>query len=162
MGPIAKCRARCTTEGNANHARGAPWAAARCAIPRCRMRAAAHRGSWVKFFSLSRLSIFTCKTSPKCSIKVAHLLVAIFCPFYAHAHINEGDGRGGQLPLSHKRVEGGSPPSRDSFFNLCSSMCTCKIGLNRSEMLLPTNSGWSFVAFAHRTYPIFKKFNGFA
>ena len=47
-------RARCTTERNANHARGAPSPAARCAIPRCRMLAAAHRSSWVKLYMYVR------------------------------------------------------------------------------------------------------------
>ena len=51
-------RARCTTKCNANHARCAPSLAARCAIPRCRMRAAAHRGSWVKVVHVRTLTVF--------------------------------------------------------------------------------------------------------
>ena len=59
----------------------------------------------------------------------------------------EGMGQGGQLPLSHEGVEGGPPPSQvyDSFF-------PAKIGLNCSEMLLPGNSMWNFIAFAHLHY----------
>ena len=140
------------TERNANHARGAPWEAARCDTPQCHMRAAAHRGSWVKFFSLARLSIFTCKTSPTCSINVAHLFVAFCCPFHPHTHINEGNGARGQLPLSHGGVEGGPPPRGTFFSVLVNVHNVMQIGLNCSETLLPTNPVWNFVAFAHLPY----------
>ena len=35
-----------------------PSLAVRCAIPRCRMRAAAHCGSWVKFVHVRTLTVF--------------------------------------------------------------------------------------------------------
>ena len=41
----------------AHHARGAPSLAARCAIPRCSMRAAAHRSGWVKVAHLRTLTV---------------------------------------------------------------------------------------------------------
>ena len=51
-------RARCTTEHKGNHARGAPSLAAQCrAIPRCRMCAAAHHGSWVKVVHVRTLTV---------------------------------------------------------------------------------------------------------
>ena len=103
------------------------------------------------------MSIFTCKISPKCSIKVAHLFVAFCCLFHPHTHINEGDGaRGATAPLAWggrglPTPLAGLVPLRFSS-SLCSSICTCKIGLNCSEMLLPANSVWNFVAFAHLRY----------
>ena len=58
----------------------------------------------------------------------------------------------GHLPLSRRGVEGVSPPCGSALFFLCSSICTCEIGINCSEMLLPVNSVWNFVAFAHLCY----------
>ena len=100
-------------------------------------------------FLSARLSIFTCKIGPKCNTKVAHLLVAFCCLFQPHTHRNKGDvARGATAP----EVEGeGSPPRRTvaarQLFLLCSSICTCKIGLNCSEILLAANSVWNFIAF---------------
>ena len=81
--------------------------------------------------------------SPFCGILLP------FSPTYAHKW--RGWGERGQLPLSHREVEGGPSPSQDSCF-LYSSICTSKIGLNCSIMPLPANSVWNFVAFAHLRY----------
>ena len=105
---------------------------------------------WI--FSLSRLSIFACELGPKCCTKVAHLCVAFCCLFRPYMHINGRDGAREATALLARGCRGGSPIPRGTFLLLCSSICTCNIGLVCSEMLLPAYSLWIFVAFAHLRY----------
>ena len=87
------------------------------------------------------------RCSPLCGI------LLLFSPTYAHKQ--RGRGEGGNCPSRTGRSRGVCPPSRDYhrttvfLLLLGSSICTCKIGLNCSEMLLPADSVWNFVAFAH-------------
>ena len=91
--------------------------------------------------------------SPKCITKVAHLFVAICCLFHPHTHINERDGgEGGNCPSRMGGSTGGGEARGTVFVCACSSICTCKIGLNCNEMLLPANTVWNFVVFAHLPY----------
>ena len=72
------------------------------------------------------------------------------------AHVNGEDGARGATALLHGRGSKGGYnyplAGYDSFFLVCSSIFTCKIGLNCSEMLHPANSAWNFVATAHLHY----------
>ena len=106
------------------------------------------------FLSRAFVKIYK-QIGPKCSTKVAHFFVAFCCLFHPHTHINGGDGgRGVTAPLA-RGVVPPPPPLRGTarqLFFLCSSICTCKSGLNCSEMLLLANSVWNFVAFAHLPY----------
>ena len=78
-------------------------------------------------------------------------LCGILLPFSpAYAHKWRGWGEGGNCP-SRAGGRRGFPPPTTVFF-LCSSICTWKFGLICSEMLLPANFVWNFVAFAHLRY----------
>ena len=69
-----------------------------------------------------------------------------FAAFSTHIRTEtKGMVREGQL---HRGVEEGSGTT----FFLCSSICTCKIGLNCSRMLLPTNSVRNVVTFVYLPY----------
>ena len=142
------CDCACAFHLRSHVGRETPPSATRI-IPRGTMRATAHRGRWVKCvagsiyitrFSLSRV----CQYSHAKLVKMQHKSCSPFCsillPFSpTYAHKLRGWGEGGN--------------SRDlAFFSLCSSMCTCKIGLNCCEMLLPVSLVWNFVAFAHLPY----------
>ena len=120
------CDCACAFHLRSHVGRDAPPSATRI-IPRGTMRAAAHRGSWVKcvagqyisldFLTLAFVNIYM-QNESKCSIQVAHLFVAFCCLFHPHTHINEGDGaRGATAPLAWGG-RGGTPPLAGLFFSV--------------------------------------------
>ena len=99
------------------------------------------------------MSIFTRNICLNFSTKVAHLCLAFCCLCHPHMHINGGDGaRGAVAPLAWGG-QGGPPPSRDStaFFSVLVNVHMQNLS-KLSEMLLPANSMWNFVASAHLPY----------
>ena len=102
-------------------------------------------------FSLARVCLYLHAKLVQNAAQKLLTLVWHFAAFFTHVRAHKWRGWG-QLPLSHGGVEGDLPPFAGQLFSLCSSICACKTGRNCSEMLLPANSVWNFVAFAHLRY----------